>query len=91
MLLLGCFWPALTKAELANATLTQAAHASAVDKRMLCYEPRDMKRMLFGRKSGRFLLQPPTALLSLAELMAGVVTPPTIAQEVKVIKNRQPK
>jgi transposase len=55
---------------------------------LLTYELRDMKRMLFGRKSERFLPQPPTAQLNLAELMAEAVTPPVIAQEVKVIKKQ---
>ncbi len=55
---------------------------------LLTYELRDMKRMLFGRKSERFLPQPPTAQLNLAELMAEAVTPPVITQEVKVIKKQ---
>jgi transposase len=55
---------------------------------LLTYELRDMKRILFGRKSERFLPQPPTAQLNLAELMAEVVTPSTITQEVKVIKKQ---
>jgi transposase len=55
---------------------------------LLTYELRDMKRMLFGRKSERFLPQAPTAQLNLAELMAEVVTPPVITQEVKVIKKQ---
>lgn len=55
---------------------------------LLTYELRDMKRMLFGRKSERFLPQPPNAQLNLAELMAETVTPPVITQEVKVIKKQ---
>lgn len=55
---------------------------------LLTYELRDMKRMLFGRKSERFLPHPPTAQLNLAELMAEVVTPPVITQEVTVIKKQ---
>jgi transposase len=55
---------------------------------LLTYELRDMKRMLFGRKSERFLPQPPTAQLNLAELMAEPVAAPVITQEVKVIKKQ---
>jgi len=55
---------------------------------LLTYELRDMKRMLFGRKSERFLPQPPTAQLNLAELMAEPVAVPVITQEVKVIKKQ---
>ncbi|HVU98001.1 MAG TPA: IS66 family transposase [Puia sp.] len=55
---------------------------------LLTYELRDMKRMLFGRKSERFLPLPPTAQLNLAELMAEAVPPPIITQEVKVIKKQ---
>ncbi len=55
---------------------------------LLTYELRDMKRMLFGRKSERFLPQAPTAQINLAELMAEPVAVPVIAQEVKVIKKQ---
>jgi transposase len=55
---------------------------------LLTYELRDMKRMLFGRKSERFLPQPSTSQLNLAELMAEAVTPPVLTQEVKAIKKR---
>jgi transposase len=55
---------------------------------LLTYELRDMKRLLFGRKSERFLPQSPTAQLNLAELMVEVLTPPVVTQEVKVIKKQ---
>jgi len=55
---------------------------------LLTYELRDIKRMLFGRKSERFLPQPPTAQLNLAELMTERVAAPVITQEVKVIKKQ---
>jgi transposase len=55
---------------------------------LLTYELRDMKRMLFGRKSERFLPQSPTAQLNLAELMAEAAQPPIITQEVKAAKKQ---
>ena len=55
---------------------------------LLTYEQRDMKRLLFGRKSERFLPQPPAAQLNLAALMAEAVVPPVVTQEVKVVKKQ---
>jgi transposase len=55
---------------------------------LLTYELRDMKRLLFGRKSERYLPQAPTAQLNLAELMAEVVPAPVTTQEVKVVKKQ---
>jgi transposase len=55
---------------------------------LLTYELRDMKRLLFGRKSERFLPQSPTAQLDLMQLMAEAAQPATITQEVKVVKKQ---
>lgn len=55
---------------------------------LLTYELRDMKRLLFGRKSERFLPQSPTAQLNLAELMVEAAMAPVVTQEVKVIKKQ---
>ena len=55
---------------------------------LLTYELRDMKRLLFGRKSERFLPQSPTAQLDLLQLMSETAQPAAIAQEVKVVKKQ---
>jgi transposase len=55
---------------------------------LLTYELRDMKRLLFGRKSERFIPDPPSAQLNLAALMQEVARPVVITQEVKVVKKQ---
>ena len=55
---------------------------------LLTYELRDMKRLLFGRKSERFLPQSSTAQLDLMQLMSETAQPATITQEVKVAKKQ---
>jgi transposase len=55
---------------------------------LLTYELRDMKRLLFGRKSERFIPEPPSAQLNLAALMQEVAMPVIVAKEVKVVKKQ---
>jgi transposase len=55
---------------------------------LLTYELRDMKRLLFGRKSERFLPSSPTAQLDLLQLMAEAAQPVAITQDVKVVKKQ---
>ncbi|MDR3712340.1 MAG: IS66 family transposase [Puia sp.] len=55
---------------------------------LLTYELRDMKRLLFGRKSERFLPQSPTAQLDLLQFMSETAQPAAITQEMKVVKKQ---
>lgn len=56
---------------------------------LLTYELREMRRMLFGRKSERFIADAPSAQLSLGVLMQEAVQPPIVNQEVVVVKNKK--
>ncbi|HTI91463.1 MAG TPA: IS66 family transposase [Puia sp.] len=71
----------ITKLEAQNKLLLQQVT-------LLTYELRDMKRLLFGRKSERFLPQSPTAQLDLLQLMSETAQPATITQQVKVVKKQ---
>jgi transposase len=54
---------------------------------LLTYELRDMKRLLFGRKSERFLPASPSAQLDLMQVMAEAAIPPAaVSHEVKVVR-----
>jgi len=55
---------------------------------LLTYELRDMKRLLFGRKSERYLPASPTAQLNLTELMTEAIPAAAATQEVKVVKKQ---
>ncbi|HVW58401.1 MAG TPA: IS66 family transposase [Puia sp.] len=55
---------------------------------LLTYELRDMKRLLFGRKSEGFIPQAPSEQLNLAELMQEAALPSIVRQEVKVVKKQ---
>lgn len=52
---------------------------------LLTYELRDMKRLLFGRKSERFIPEPPAAQLNLAALMQEAAQPVVVTRDVKVV------
>ncbi|HVY73773.1 MAG TPA: IS66 family transposase [Puia sp.] len=55
---------------------------------LLTYELRDMKRLLFGRKSERFLPSAPNAQLDLMQVMAEAALPAPITREVKVVTTK---
>ncbi len=53
---------------------------------LLTYELRDMKRLLFGRKSERFLPSLPSAQLDLMQVMTEAAVPAAVTREVMVVK-----
>ena len=55
---------------------------------LLTYELRDMKRLLFGRKSERFLPSSPSAQLDLMQIMAEEARPAAVTHGVKVTKTK---
>jgi transposase len=55
---------------------------------LLTYELRDMKRLLFGRKSERFLPSSPSAQLDLMQVMAEAAVPAAVTREVKVVTTK---
>jgi len=55
---------------------------------LLTYELRDMKRLLFGRKSERFLPSAPNAQLDLMQVMAEAAIPAAVTREVKVVTTK---
>lgn len=55
---------------------------------LLTYELRDMKRLLFGRKSERFVPASPSAQLNLMQIMAEQAQPAAVIHEVKVVKTK---
>ncbi len=55
---------------------------------LLTYELRDMKRLLFGRKSERYLPSAPNAQLDLMQVMAEAAVPAAVTREVKVVTTK---
>ena len=55
---------------------------------LLTYELRDMKRLLFGRKSERYLPASPNAQLDLMQVMADEAKPAEVVREVTVVKTK---